>query len=263
MNRKALLTIAGAIICGAIAILMVNHYIKKKEKDLYRGMELVSIIAVTKDVDAGTMISTSILAKRSMPKKYVHGNAVAPKDINLVLGQVLNFPLKRGDPLLWTDLGKEGEAVRVRGLAGTITRGERALSISVDIVSGISGLLKPNDHIDILCTARNQKTGEEATLTILQNITILATGSDLSRAGASSGRYGTLTLLVTLEEAELLTFAQEKGKLVAILRNPEDIETHKDIPKVTFSDIMRTEFRKKIQETRDKIEVIKMGQDVK
>jgi pilus assembly protein CpaB len=258
MNKKTLIIIACSVAAGIIAVVLVNYYITRQEKAIYKGMELVSVIAVTKDVPAGTKLTGGMLAKRKVPEKYVHGNAVDPKDANLVIGQILNFPLKRGDVILWTDLQEEGGLLP--GLAGTVTKGERALAIAVDSVSGVSGLLKPNDHIDILCTVRSQETGEEATVTLVQNITVLATGSALSgEKPTRHGGYGTVTLLVTLEEAELLVFAQTKGRIVALLRNPEDIDTSKDIPKVTFSDIMKKEYRNQIQQRRDRIEVIKKG----
>ena len=259
MNRKALITVAIAMGFGILAVLLVQNYIKGKEEDMYKGMELKSIIAVTKDIKAGTKITANMLAKREIPEKYIHGNAVSPKDANLVIGQTLNFPLKRGDALLWTDLSGEAERLHLHGLARLITKGERALSISVDQVGGVSGLLNPNDHIDILCTLRSQESDEEATITLLQNITVLATGNTLAGERSTRSGYNSLTLLVTPEEAELLAFAQQKAIVTAVLRNPEDIETLKDIKKVSFSDVMKSEFLNKIQSERDRIEVIKKG----
>ena len=257
MNKKALIIIFFAILSGIISVFLVNQYIKSQEDALYRGMEMIPVIVAVRDIESGTHLQAELLAKRNIPRKYVHGNTVSPEDVNLILGQSLNFPLKKGDPLLWSDLG--GEIESLRGLSGMITKGERALSIPVDTVGGVSGLLKPNDHIDILCTIRNKDTGEDATITLLQNITILAAGRSLPGSEDSFGGYGTLTLLVTLQEAELLVFAQEHTKLVVMLRHPEDIETHKDIPKVTFSNIMKDEYREKIQKRRDEIIVIKKG----
>jgi pilus assembly protein CpaB len=259
MNRKAMIAIASALTAGIVAVLLVHQYLGVKERDLYKGMEMVPVVAITRDLPAGTRLAGEMLAKRSIPKKYIHGNAVAPKDANLVVGQVLNYPLRRGDPLLWTDIGAGTDGALGTGLATTITKGERALSFAVDVVSGVSGLLKPNDHVDILSTVRSQETGEEATITLLQNITILATGGQLAGGSAERGRYNTLTVLVTLEEAELIVFAQKRGDLMVVLRNPEDIETFKEIPKVTFKDIMKSEYRKQIQVKRDRIEVIKKG----
>lgn len=261
MNKKALIALGVSILLGVVAVLFVNQYISNKEKKIYAGMELVEVIAAVKKIPAGTSITSGMFVPRKVPEKFVHGNAIAPKELNMLLGQTLNFPLQRGDTLLWSDLGKQAKG-RLE-LADRVTKGERALTIAVDDIAGVSGYLRPNDHIDLIGTFRNEQDGIEATITLLQNMTILATGKSMSGRGAPPGNYGTLTLLVTLEEAELLIFAQRKGQLIATLRNPEDLETFEKIPKVTFSNIMKTEFRRKIQKKRDAIEVIKKGKVLK
>lgn len=263
MNKKTIIIVSIAVACGLLAVFLVNTYITTKEKGIYKGMEMIPIIAITQDTVAGQKITTQIISKRSVPKKYLPTNAVLAKDYELLLGQQLVYPMKRGDTVMWTSLSSEVERLLNSGLANTVTKGERALSIAVDEVSGVSGLIKPNDHIDILCTVRSEIDEEEATITLLQNITVLATGLAMAGDDNKKGGYRTLTLLVTLEEAELIVFAQKKGRLITILRNEEDIETKKDIPKVTFSDILKDEYRKHIQERRNSIEVIKKGKTEK
>lgn len=257
MNKKALMALGVSIFLGVVAIFLVGQYIKNKEKKIYAGMELLSVIAAVKEIPAGASITQDMFAPRKVPEKFVHGNAIAPKDFNMLLGQTINFPLKKGDTLLWSDLGKQTAKSRLE-LADRVTKGERAISIIVDDTGGVSGFLRPNDRIDLIGTFRSQVDGTEATITLLQNMTILATGNSMSGMGGPQG-YGTITLLVTLEEAELLIFAQRQGPLIAALRNPEDLETFENIPKIKFSNIMKTEYRAKIQKKRNAIEVIKKG----
>ncbi|MBT8374472.1 MAG: SAF domain-containing protein, partial [Deltaproteobacteria bacterium] len=109
MNKKALMIIFGSIACGVIAVLLVNFYIKRQEKRLYKGMNMVPVLVMAQDVSANTVLEMGMIAKREVPEKYVHGNAIHPKDAKLITGQILNFPLKRGDTILWTDLGQEEE----------------------------------------------------------------------------------------------------------------------------------------------------------
>lgn len=258
MNKKTVITIGVAIACGLLAIFLVNSYISGKEKALYQGMEMVTIVVITQEARAGEKITPEMIAKREVPEKYVDTNAVLAKDYELLIGQSLVYPLKRGDAVLWSSLASEAERLKT-GLASIITKGERALSIAVGGVAGVSGFIKPNDHIDILLTVRSRENGEDATITLLQNMTVLATGNQMSSSAKDNNGYSSMTLLVTSEEAELLVFAQQKGQLVSVLRNPEDIETREDIPKITFSDILKDEFRKNIQEKRDRIEIIKKG----
>ncbi len=258
MDKKALSALAISILLGIMAVFLVSRYISNKEKKIYEGLQMATVIAAFQDIPAGTPIASEMFAPRNVPQKYIHGNAIAQKDFNRVIGETLNYPLKRGDTLLWSDLGKK-ERRGWRELADRVTKGERALSITVDSTGGVSGFLRPNDRIDLLGTFRSKETGEEATITLLQNMTILATGDSMAGMAVSPGSYGAITLLVTLEEAELLIFAQRQGQLIAALRNPEDLETFEEIPKVHFSNIMKTDFRDKIQKRRNAIEVIKQG----
>jgi pilus assembly protein CpaB len=258
MNKKTIITIAAAAAFGLIGVFLVNSYITNKERALYKGMEMVPIVVITQDTAAGKRITPNMIAKRNVPQKYVDTNAVLAKDYALLIGQTLVYPLKRGDAILWSSLASEAERLNP-GMAGIITKGERALSVAVGGVAAVSGFIKPNDHIDILMTVRDRDSGEEATITLLQNMTVLAAGQQLDVGNHDNRKYSSLTLLVTLEEAELLVFAQQKGQLVTVLRNPEDINTREDIPKITFSDILKDEFRKNLQEKRDQIEIIKKG----
>jgi pilus assembly protein CpaB len=115
----------------------------------------------------------------------------------------------------------------------------------------VSGMVEPNDHIDVLGTFTLPSTVpgemESVTLTVLQDVTVLATGQQLARQlsggrrGARDTGYSTVTLEVTPREAELLVFAQQaRGKLTLSLRNPSDISFEKDLPKIDFK-LLQTE----------------------
>lgn len=259
MNKKAVIGIVGGLAAGVIAVLLTHFYINKQEASIFQGMEMVEVLVVSKDLEVGTAITKNVLAKENIPAKYKHPNSVSLSDVNLVVGQTLNFPMKKDSQLLWTDLGEASEQMRVRGLSGTVTKGQRALAIPVDSVSGVSGLLQAGDHVDVLTTILNPQTGEVATITLLQNLTVLTAGGNASGGREAASSYKTVTLQVTLEEAEILVFSESKGRLVLIMRNKEDIETLKDIPNVNFSTILKDDYRKDIQIKRDNIEVIRQG----
>ena len=81
------------------------------------------------------------------------------------------------------------------------------------------------------------------TLTVLQDVTILATGQQtaknmIGQENRRSGGYSLVTLSVTPREAEMLVFAQQvKGRLTLSLRNPEDVGFERDLPRVDFDQI--------------------------
>ena len=115
------------------------------------------------------------------------------------------------------------------------------------MISSVSGLIRPNDHIDIIATFRfpNQEGTdklETVTLTLLQNVAVLAVGQDTDSAPSRSLQrqsYSSITLNVTPKEAEILGFAMQKGKLNLTLRNPSDVHVEKDIQDVDFTKLIK------------------------
>jgi pilus assembly protein CpaB len=142
------------------------------------------------------------------------------------------------------------------------------MTIRVDDTSTIAGLIQPGDHIDILGTFKSpsdSRSEPETTITLLQNVVVLAIGQVTSARSSGMrgdrGFSGMLTILVTPEEASLLIHAQRVGRLYNVLRNPEDIETFENLPKITFSDILQPKVREEIQTARDsRVLVIRGGE---
>jgi len=126
-----------------------------------------------------------------------------------IIGQRVIIALKRGDVILWSNFveTKTGE-----NLSDIIKVGERAFTMSVDIISSIANFLRPNDHIDIIGTFNDPQKGTTATLTILQNVTILAvnqvrqtqTGMISSADEESLAGINTVVILVTPKKLKCL-----------------------------------------------------------
>ena len=63
MNKKTTIIIGIAIVSGLLAVYLVNTYITKKEKAIYKGMEMIPIIAITQDTVAGQKITMQLIEK--------------------------------------------------------------------------------------------------------------------------------------------------------------------------------------------------------
>ena len=152
------------------------------------------------------------------------------EDANSLVGRKIIRMLERASPVYWSDI--EGGEPGSRGLAGDIPQRMRALSITVSGAASVSGMVRPNDRVDVIGTftfpsARNPAELELVTLTVLQDVTVMAAGRETAKTIGSatrSGNYSTVTLSVTPREAEMLVFAEQiKGRLVLSLRNPSDV----------------------------------------
>jgi pilus assembly protein CpaB len=130
--------------------------------------------------------------------------------------------IKTGEPILRTNIsGFGGRATMSREVA----RGMRAVSISINDVSGVAGFILPGDHVDVMLTRQVEGGGGGlATDIILQNVTVLGIDqlSDQERDKPQVAR--TVTVEATTEQAQKLTLAQAAGTLGLALRNAETLD---------------------------------------
>jgi pilus assembly protein CpaB len=241
-----------SVLIGLLAFVLTYQYlrgklneIQKERESLYAGARTTPVMVSVKDMPKGTTLVATDIDKKDIPLVSASERFVALQDGPLLLGKKTLYPLKRGSPILWSDI--EGGAPTIQGLSSTVQPGMRAVSISASGAAAVSGMVEPNDRVDVLGTfsfPSKSAAGEmeSVTLTVLQDVTVLATGQTLakqqylrSRTTARSTGYSTVTLEVTLREAELLVFAQQmQGRLTLCLRNPSDVTVEKDLPEINF-----------------------------
>jgi len=248
MKQKIILLIA--IVAGIAAFWLTGKYLRYERERILGGAKRVFVVVAYRDLPAGTVLKDADLAKSLVFQSNVGGRAIMPESVREIIGKKLLYNIGRGDPIQWSDVDVpyKGEA----GLAETINPSMRAISISVDAVASVSAMVKPNDHVDILGTfsfpsPSNPAVVEAVTLTVLQDVTILATGQTMADKAGRAGRlekaprgYNAVTFEVTPQEAEMLVFAQSvKGKLSLALRNPSDVTFITNMPAVNFDQLQK------------------------
>ncbi len=234
----------GSILIGLAAFFLTHQYLRSERAKLYAGAERIKVVVAARDLPAGAAIQVEDLAQKSVFKSAVGENVILPRDVDLVLNKKLRYGLKRQEPLWWSHV-EMPQGLR-SGLSPIIKKGLRAMSIAIGGDAAVSGLVQPNDRVDILGTFTLPARGkpgvtETVTMTLLQDVTVLATGQRLARQDFEEpdpwtrglGGYSTITLEVTPFEAEILTFAQNvQGRLTLALRHPEDTGFEKELPQV-------------------------------
>ncbi|HBR15919.1 MAG TPA: Flp pilus assembly protein CpaB [Candidatus Omnitrophica bacterium] len=117
--------------------------------------------------------------------------------------------------------------------------GKRALTVMIDSLSAVGGLINPGDMVDIIASInmpdpRDPKVKPQQVISVLfQDVQILAVDTSF-KAGADDASYKAqqkarslnVTLALDPEEAGLLTFVQANGKLQLSLRSPSERGTH-------------------------------------
>ena len=132
-------------------------------------------------------------------------------------------------------------------LALTTPSGHRAITVKVDSLSAVGGMISPGDFVDIIAhlsvpsDLRDTKKTEIVTVTLFQNVKVLAMESNLTPGTAS---YETqqkaanlnVTFALDPQEANLLTFAQRNGKIQLVLRTPLDSQAYA-LPPATWESV--------------------------
>jgi pilus assembly protein CpaB len=104
--------------------------------------------------------------------------------------------------------------------------GMRAVSIPIDRVKGVSGLVQPGDRVDVIAIPPRQANQPPTAVTILRGIRVLAIGTTLESASATPSpdeqNATTATLEVNPKQADLLAMADVNTTLRLALRSPEE-----------------------------------------
>jgi len=245
MKKKLVIAIGLAL----IAVLSLWLYSRSLQEEVAGGQK-VEILVAGADIPVGARVTKAMLAYREVPEAYVHQASIHKGEENQIIGRPVAEKVAQGQPLLWSDFELQKSA-QSRRLAGAVQKGQRALTVPVDMSGSLAGMLRPGDHVDILGTFARAQGTDWATVTLLQNVLVLATGDlrgsgegEDSQLGSTGPRtFNNITVSVDLEEAELLVFAMQRGPINIALRSQEDIETAEEVPDKNFGDIFETQKR--------------------
>lgn len=237
MFRRNLLLALGviALLVGLVLLaLALTHSTGAKVETTEASKVKPAILVAAHPLTAGSLLRPEDMAWKELPPPEMAGDNIA-----------------RGGPVAETDLvggvtrrdfgdqeALNANAIvlaRDRGfLSATLSPGYRAISLAVDVAQGVSGLIVPGDHVDIILTqtlsspqggAAHQVVGE----TILYDRRVIAVDGTLpalsksaapeqrlDTRGASDAR--TVTLEVTEHEAEQILVATQIGKVALSVR---------------------------------------------
>jgi pilus assembly protein CpaB len=147
----------------------------------------------------------------------VAGTFSKPEDL---IGRLILYPLQMDQPITDKFLASPGSGI---GLAGAIPSGMRAIALRSDEVMGVAGFLFPGSRVDVLVTYRPDQSPETITLTVLQNVEVIAAGQKSQPDPEGKPVTATVvTLLLTPDDAQRAVLASTQGAVHFILRNGSD-----------------------------------------
>jgi pilus assembly protein CpaB len=237
MKRQTIIALGVAIILGLAAVLIANAYLSGRERQIAAATPTMTRIAVA-----------------SMPLAY--GGEVTPDKVKFVAYPAASLPpghyktiaellpqgkrrvalrpIQPNQPLLASDLSGEGQSATIAAL---LPDGMRATTVRINDVSGVAGFVKPNDSVDVLVTRQAIGGKEQVTDVLLQNVRVIAMGSDAVGADGKPSPTNSSTLEVTPLDAQKLVLGQQLGQLSLVLRKPGQEQNIGRVETVSLDDL--------------------------
>lgn len=249
MNRRFLLL---AILLAVLSAVLVYVQISQ---DGGTGTAPVAVgdrqvVVATTAIKQRTTITPEMVELKTVPASAVATGALT--NLEQVVGSVTKFPVEVNQQLLATSVVSTELPTADAALAQFVPTGRRAVAIKASQLINSGGLILPGDWVDIgwSCCDGSPVVSN----TILRNLQVAAvaqtlipsgpvavaegtgtgtgapegTGLDEPVAGdavAADPGAGTVTLLVTPEEAQILHLAEQRGEFRLTVRGFGDQET--------------------------------------
>lgn len=232
MKPKHLLALS--VFAGLAAVVLARVQLNKE-----KGSPVV-VFRSTRSLVAGEVLGAHIESV-TLPGDSLFPNLLKEAPTGEMAQFVAETPLveniRTGEIVLYRHL----EATVDAGLRGNIPSGMKAVSVEVDETTSVSFLVQPGDTVDVLAamprlgaatmglpTSEVAERNPELTLQtrpLFQAVQVLAVGSRFRRTDPGRREsYGAVTLLVSMEEAQKLTFVRDvlRSPMTLVLRSPED-----------------------------------------
>lgn len=220
-----------SLIFGLLTGYLIYDYLIKVERSI-NNIQYDSVVVAAVDVPAKSRVSESMLELKKAPVEYIHPQAVRKKEG--AVGAITVAPLIKGEQVIKNRITTQSEVKN--GLAYLVPVGRRAVTVAVDEVSGVAGLIRPGDRVDVAATVNiPDSSGQREipySLVVLQDLQVLAVGKAMEDQGDGKNTFDskTLTLAVTVEQSRPLILASQKGSIRLMLRSPLEKDTVSTTP---------------------------------
>ncbi|HEX7132699.1 MAG TPA: RcpC/CpaB family pilus assembly protein [Iamia sp.] len=154
-SRRTLITIA-ALAVGALAVFMIYGYVGSVKDEAFGDAERVKVFVVKEGVPKGTYgeetATNGFVTEDEIPKRFWPENAIRSFDDiagkvavgNLAVNQVVTTDMFADPSTVQTTFSDRLEKINGED--------QVAISIQVDQIRGVAGLLQPGDFVNILAT---------------------------------------------------------------------------------------------------------------
>jgi pilus assembly protein CpaB len=197
----------------------------EQSKEPAPALPTAGYFVAARPLPKGTLAREEDFAVRSVPPERVPREAIleTPESKAGLPGSLVRKFVEAGTPITLQDVLRP----RDRGfLASVLAADSRAISIKVDEETGVSGLIRPGDHVDVVLTQVFEKTDparRALSEMLLRNVRIIAIDQEIVQGGRSASAVAgktaqTVSLELTPDQVKKITVAKQLGTLSLAVR---------------------------------------------
>jgi len=210
-NRMALIV---AVVLGILSIVGIKAYVDQIRNTQRYTQELMPVLVAARDIEPDQVFTEDDLQIKQFPRQVIEdalrGSWVKEKERDAILGGRTRTKIKTGQVLLRSHFYQRKSRQTLEFKAD-----ERAFSVKISKIGGLSGMLKPGDYVDIFAYLEmtdKEGGGEKVqhTRILLPNVLILATNRNTSPYVANNA-YTRLTLRLKPAECSKVLLAVARG----------------------------------------------------
>jgi pilus assembly protein CpaB len=230
VNSRRITLIVAVVLAIGTGILTLRYLgsLNQQAQQQQQQVALKPVVIVNKDVPARSKITPDELTTVSRPADSVPQQAIV--DPKQAVGDVALVTIPQGSVITATIIG----APAAVGITYRLKPGMRAITIPVDRVKAVAGLIQPGDKVDVIAAVPRGPGIPPKAYTIIRGATVLAVNTEIEQTAqtpqngaspapdAATAAIATATVGVTPEQADLLTVADLNTTLRLALRSPQE-----------------------------------------
>ena len=219
-----------AVILALLSAIFATVYLYDIGQQNKSMSENVAVIVASQRIEQGKIITGSMIKEKIVPKQYVQ-----PKYISNIKDFYVNdnpvyiavVPFEEGEQIT---MSKISSITSGFGLANTIPNDKKAITLLFNNQE-VNGIISSGSKVDLLSIVEYENKNhnyEEASCVVAQDLLVLAVGNDIIGTAKNNKEELNVslnipvTLAVSMEQAQKIILAQEKGIIKIVLRPTGD-----------------------------------------
>ena len=212
------------VLAAGTGFLTLNYVSSVSRSEAAQAEPQREILVAKADIPARAIIDASMLRRVARPVSQIEPDAML--DSRKAIGSLALVSMPAGATITASRIGKPQNVA----LAVVLAPGMRAVSIGIDKIKAVGGLIQPGDRVDVIAVPPRAGSETPEARTILRGALVLASGTQMESVAQSTvplnaqdaQNLTTVTLGVTPAQADVLATADVNATLRLALRSSRE-----------------------------------------